>query len=121
MFDKTMETQNLTLLPIFGDNDPISDSLAKIVEQYNISKVGWSQQEMVEAIRQAIPDFTRFCSKEGQRTVYIPGQEAERYKRLYNELLFAVETVFEDESRHETALRYIRQAENQDCQAMCNL
>ena len=30
----------------------------------------------------------------------------------YNELLMAVQTKFPDESRHETALRYIREAEN---------
>lgn len=30
----------------------------------------------------------------------------------YNELIYAVREKFENESRHETALRYIRQAEN---------
>ncbi len=30
---------------------------------------------------------------------------------LYNELLYAVERKFDGESRHETALRYIREAE----------
>jgi hypothetical protein len=41
---------------------------------------------------------------------------AEREK--YNELLMAVEKKFPDQSRHETALRYIREAESKsDCAA----
>lgn len=32
----------------------------------------------------------------------------------YNELILAVETKYPNESRHETALRYIREAENKD-------
>lgn len=32
-------------------------------------------------------------------------------QRLYNELLMAVERKFPGESRHETALRYIKEAE----------
>ena len=31
----------------------------------------------------------------------------------YSELIYAVESIFQDESRHETALRYITQHENQ--------
>lgn len=34
-------------------------------------------------------------------------------KRLYYDLLFEVQTKFENESRHETAKRYIREQENQ--------
>lgn len=34
----------------------------------------------------------------------------------YNELIMQVANKFPDESRHETALRYIRQAENSDNQ-----
>jgi len=33
-------------------------------------------------------------------------------RNLYNELIMAVETKYPDESRHETALRYIQQSEN---------
>jgi len=35
-------------------------------------------------------------------------------KSLYYELLFAVESKFNGESRHETALRYIREAESRE-------
>lgn len=37
--------------------------------------------------------------------------ENDRLQQLYDELLYAVEKVVPGESRHETALRYIRQAE----------
>lgn len=43
---------------------------------------------------------------------YSEAQEPERSK--YNELLYAVASKFPGESRHETALRYIRQAEHRD-------
>lgn len=39
-------------------------------------------------------------------------QEIERKDRLYNELLYAVASKFPDESRHQTALRYIKSAEH---------
>lgn len=38
--------------------------------------------------------------------------EIEQMRTLYNELLFAVVCKFEGETRHETALRYIRDREN---------
>lgn len=42
-----------------------------------------------------------------------PDRPVERcvWREKYNELLYAVESKWPDESRHETALRYIRQAE----------
>lgn len=39
----------------------------------------------------------------------------------YHELLYAVEQKFPNESRHETALRYIRNAENGCCRAVGNI
>lgn len=43
------------------------------------------------------------------------GQGGEDAKVLYNELLFAVATKHPGESRHQTALRYIRRAEEAKC------
>jgi hypothetical protein len=37
------------------------------------------------------------------------------FKSLYYELLLSVESKFNGESRHETALRYIREAESMAC------
>ena len=36
--------------------------------------------------------------------------------QLYSELIYAVERKFPNETRHETALRYIREAENKVCE-----
>src|ERR1017187_3877397 len=44
---------------------------------------------------------------------------AEETTRRYHELLFAVGRKFRDESRHETALRYIREAEVAEVGAGC--
>ena len=38
-------------------------------------------------------------------------QELERYKNLYNDLLFYVGTKYPGETRHETAKRYIQEKE----------
>ena len=40
-------------------------------------------------------------------------EEIDELKKKYGELLFAVSIKHPDESRHETALRYIQQAEQQ--------
>ena len=42
--------------------------------------------------------------------------ELERIKAKYYELIYAVERKFPNESRHETALKYIKQAENSKTQ-----
>lgn len=41
--------------------------------------------------------------------------ELVRIKEAYYELIFSVETKHPQESRHQTALRYIKQAENHEC------
>ena len=50
------------------------------------------------------------------RTAAILTLVAEQQKEIekYRELLFAVASKYLDESRHETALRYIRNAESRD-------
>jgi hypothetical protein len=45
----------------------------------------------------------------GQETA--PREEARDYKALYHELLFAVGNKYPGESRHQTALRYLRERE----------
>ena len=46
--------------------------------------------------------------------------ELERVKALYHELLYGVAKKFPNETRHQTALRYIQQAEKQDNGPECN-
>jgi hypothetical protein len=53
-------------------------------------------------------------------TTMVPTEEYERLKEMYEELLYAVESVIPGESRHATALRYIRQAERHDSTPQVN-
>ena len=69
---------------------------------------------MAEALRQAIAsgDFQRQVVIDGRQAVtYIPWREVDGLRGLYNELLYAVERKHDHETRHETALRYIREGE----------
>lgn len=83
----------------------------KLVDQYNLAAENLTREQLAEALRQAMPDFVRYVRADAQQVVYLPGREAERLSNLYHELIFAVERKFDGESRHETALRYIREAE----------
>jgi len=46
-----------------------------------------------------------------QEASMINAESARNFEKAYHELIFAVERKFPDETRHETALRYIREAE----------
>jgi len=86
------------------------------VRKHQLAVENLTEQQLAEAIRQAIAagDFQRNVLQDGsaQSVVYIPYRESERFRGLYNELLFAVARIYEGETRHETALRYIRERES---------
>lgn len=88
-----------------------TDLFAALVRRHNIAVNDLTETQLAEAIRQAMPDFRRYVHVIGQAVVYIPSMEADRWKALYHELLWSVESVHEGETRHETALRYIRERE----------
>lgn len=88
-----------------------TDLFADLVRRHNLATNDLTETQLAEAIRQAMPDFRRHVHVTGQAVVYIPGMEADRWKALYHELLWSVESVHEGETRHETALRYIRERE----------
>jgi hypothetical protein len=88
-----------------------TDLFAALVRRHNLAVNDLTETQLAEAIRQAMPDFRRYVHVTGQMVVYLPGQEADRWKTLYHELLLSVESVHEGETRHETALRYIRERE----------
>jgi len=46
-----------------------------------------------------------------QEAGMINAEAARNFEKAYHELIFAVERKFPNETRHETALRYIRNAE----------
>jgi DeoR/GlpR family transcriptional regulator of sugar metabolism len=98
------------------DYQLIRDTLEKMVREYHLSAENLTEQQLAEAIRQAIEsgDFVRLVSKDGakQLVTYLPHREVDRLRILYNELLDAVVSKHDGETRHETALRYIREREN---------
>ena len=85
--------------------------LEELIRKHHFAVNGLTETQFADAIRQALPDFQRYVHKSGQQVVYLPGSEAEKWKRLYHELLWEVESKHEGESRHETALRYIQERE----------
>lgn len=61
-------------------------------------------------------DFLKVVVQGGgaQQFIYQPFREVSELREKYNELIYAVASKFPDETRHETALRYIQQAEKND-------
>lgn len=110
--------------------DRIGAAVADLVQKYHLEVEALTEQQLAEAIRQAIVcgDFQRNVvarpvsdcvdPKSGehelsitQSVIYIPGHGMDRLRELYNELIYAVKTKHDGESRHETALRCIRERE----------
>lgn len=89
---------------VFGD----------LIHKYNLAVESLTEQQLAEVMRQAISsgDLMRLVVIDGRQAVtYIPYREIESLRSLYNELLNAVGRKHYGETRHETALRYIREAE----------
>jgi hypothetical protein len=91
-----------------------TDLFSQLVKKHQLAVEGLTEKQLAEAIRQAIAsgDFQRnLCLDGAQSVIYLPWREVDSLRRLYNELLYAVESKHEGESRHETALRYIQERE----------
>lgn len=86
-----------------------------LVRKYQLAVETLTEEQLVEAIRQAIlsGDFVRHVvsGSSAQSVVYLPWSEVERLRAQYDELLHAVASKHEGETRHETALRYILERE----------
>jgi hypothetical protein len=97
------------------DNEKFLQHCVDLVVRERIESERLTQQQIAESLRQAIlaGDFVRMVSTDGRQGVaYIPFREVESIRDKYNELIMAVESKHEGETRHETALRYIREREN---------
>ena len=57
-------------------------------------------------------DYAGMCQVVRDRDAELERVKAIRFKELYYELLYSVGNKFPNETRHQTALRYIRNAEN---------
>lgn len=104
------DTPNQDKTPLLGIES--TGLFADFVRRHALAVDDLTQEQLAEAIRQAMPDFRRYIYANAQSVVYLPGSEAEKWRTLYHELLWAVESNHEGESRHETALRYIRERED---------
>lgn len=98
-----------------------TDPFGQLVRQHNLAVEALTEQQLAEVIRQAIVsgDIMRNVvvdrsdpSMDGKQSVtYVPFRDIDRMRTLYNELIYAVATKHDGETRHETALRYIRERE----------
>lgn len=99
----------------FSDISGLTTLLDDFVRKHRLAVESLTEKQLAEAIRQALAsgDFMRaVVVADGRQSVnYIPWREAERLRLLYNELIYAVASKHEGETRHETALRYIRERE----------
>lgn len=91
------------------------DLFGEIVRKHSLAVESLTEQQLAEVIRQAIAsgDIVRNVMHDGsaQAITYIPYREVSRLRDQYHELLYAVASKHDGETRHETALRYIRERE----------
>lgn len=66
--------------------DAQNDMMLSIIQKYNLAVDTLTETQFADAIRQAIPDFTRHIYANKQSVVYIPGQEANRWRERFREL-----------------------------------
>lgn len=89
--------------------------ILEFVKAHHLSTEALTERQLAEVIRQALMsgDFLRNVRSDGcaQLVLYLPWQGMEALQHRYNELINAVASKHEGESRHETALRYIRERE----------
>ena len=91
------------------------DLFGEFVRRHNLAVEALTEKQLAEVIRQAIAsgDIVRNVMSDGsaQAITYIPYREVSRLRDQYHELLYAVATKHDGETRHETALMYICERE----------
>jgi hypothetical protein len=70
----------------------LRETLRRVVRERNIEVEKLTEDQFVEALRQALPDFQRNVvtgpnGQYGQQVIYLPGHEAAEWKRKYENLL----------------------------------
>ena len=78
------------------DNTPLlgiesTGLFAEFVRRHALAVDDLTQEQLAEAIRQAMPDFRRNIHANAQSVVYLPGSEAEKWRTLYHELRAAIQ------------------------------
>lgn len=64
----------------------LQQKIEDLIQKHNLALDGFTEIQFAEAIRQAIPDFQRNVFQNSQRICYIPGLEADRWKKLYHDM-----------------------------------
>ena len=75
---------------------------------------GMLYRKAAEEIQRLSDELTKWRKGLNSISYDTKNAEIQNLKSKYHELLYQVEKNFPNESRHETALRYIRQAESHD-------
>lgn len=70
----------------------LTDLFASLVRRHNLTVNDLTEAQLAEAIRQAMPDFRRYVHANKQAIVYLPGQEADRWKAKCAELEAVINT-----------------------------
>ncbi len=103
-------------MPTLITEEVLRQACLNLVHMNALSVEDLTQAQLAEVISKMIKsgDFRRFISLDSQSqvVVYIPFAEREAILAKYNELLFAVAQKYPNETRHETALRYIKERED---------
>lgn len=94
--------------PFSGDRipsiDPLRKRLSEIVQARQLAVEKLTEDQLIEALIQALPDFTKYVSYDGtgQRVTYLPGSEADRLRRELETLKSDLKPIME----YVTTLRY---------------
>jgi hypothetical protein len=71
-----------------------------------------NESEIVKGLRRIDERLIGTLGKEAANALEKAAEDADEYKRLYHELIMQVGRKFPGETRHQTALRYIKEREN---------
>lgn len=111
-------------------DDMPKKSIEKRLQEYiefaeatnKFSDVSFYQDVLKHIDNSVSVDFHRVCMNELEAELTQKHEaEIKAQRDKYNELLYEVQSKFPNESRHETALRYIRSAESRDELAQINV
>ena len=67
-----------------------------------------------QEVRTVLPGLKLFIAESIAQTIAEERERVEEVEEKYQELIMAVDKKYEGETRHETALKYIRRAEKKD-------
>lgn len=108
---------NLNLSP--QHEQKLQEAFSRHIGEVMAAQEMMDEKQIFECFTQALKagDFVKqvLQGSGAQSFVYLPFREATQLREKYHELLYAVARKFPDETRHETALRYIKEAEERSC------